>query len=145
MIFNMNIYLNRSLAVIAIIAGVSGSLIAPSRETMSKVVAELTAQAMGNAAAAAAAASTAEDDDGEGVVDCDGLGNDADAVLLSVQPPKYGSTPDAEAGGYHLAAVPAAAEKSENFCVSSIRGIGSGAKRTVKVCVCCLCFIISYD
>ena len=131
---NIYIYLNRSLAVIAIIAGVSGSLIAPSRETMSKVVAELTAQAMGNAAAAAAA-STAEDDDGEGVVDCDGLGNDADAVLLSVQPPKYGSTPDAEAGGYHLAAVPAAAEKSENFCVSSIRGIGSGAKRTVKVCV----------
>jgi hypothetical protein len=140
----MNIYLNRSLAVIAIIAGVSGSLIAPSRETMSKVVAELTAQAMGNAAAAAAA-STAEDDDGEGVVDCDGLGNDADAVLLSVQPPKYGSTPDAEAGGYHLAAVPAAAEKSENFCVSSIRGIGSGAKRTVKVCVFLCCFIISYD
>ena len=136
----MNIYLNRSLAVIAIIAGVSGSLIAPSRETMSKVVAELTAQAMGNAAA-----STAGDDDGEGVVDCDGLGNDAEAVLLSVQPPKYGSTPDAEAGGYHLAAVPAAAGKSENFCVSSIRGIGSGAKRTVKVCVCCLCFIISYD
>ena len=127
---NIYIYLNRSLAVIAIIAGVSGSLIAPSRETMSKVVAELTAQAMGNAAA-----STAGDDDGEGVVDCDGLGNDADAVLLSVQPPKYGSTPDAEAGGYHLAAVPAAAEKSENFCVSSIRGIGSGAKRTVKVCV----------
>ena len=141
----MNIYLNRSLAVIAIIAGVSGSLIAPSRETMSKVVAELTAQAMGNAAAAAAAASTAEDDDGEGVVDCDGLGNDADAVLLSVQPPKYGSTPDAEAGGYHLAAVPAAAEKSENFCVSSIRGIGSGAKRTVKVCVFLCCFILSYD
>ena len=141
---NIYIYLNRSLAVIAIIAGVSGSLIAPSRETMSKVVAELTAQAMGNAAAAAAA-STAEDDDGEGVVDCDGLGNDADAVLLSVQPPKYGSTPDAEAGGYHLAAVPAAAEKSENFCVSSIRGIGSGAKRTVKVCVFLCCFILSYD